>query len=170
MNDSIGQPSTVFLSIFFDIFVFIFIRHCLYLHFKCYPLSWFPLQKPLSHPPTPTPAHQPIHSCFYVLAFPSTGACSLLTTSPPFVVQHSHPLLHKQLEPWVSLCVLFGWWFSPWELWRYWLVHIVVPPMGLQAPSAPLVLSLAPPLGTLCSVQRLAESITSVFVTHCPRL
>jgi hypothetical protein len=50
------------------------------------------------------------------------------------------------------------------------LVHIVVPPMGLQAPSAPLVLSLAPPLGTLCSVQRLAESITSVFVTHCPRL
>jgi hypothetical protein len=31
--------------------------------------------------------------------------------------------------------------------------------MGLQTPSAPLVLSLAPPLGTLCSVQWLAESI-----------
>jgi hypothetical protein len=31
--------------------------------------------------------------------------------------------------------------------------------MGLQTPSAPLVLSLAPPLGALCSVQWLAESI-----------
>jgi hypothetical protein len=27
--------------------------------------------------------------------------------------------------------VLGGWWFSPWELWGYWLVHIDVPPMGL---------------------------------------
>ena len=42
---------------------------------------------------------------------------------------------------------------------RYWLVHIVVPPVGLQAPSAPSILSLSPPLGTLCSVQWLAESI-----------
>jgi hypothetical protein len=39
------------------------------------------------------------------------------------------------------------------------LVHIVVPSMGLQTPSAPSVLSLAPPLGTLCSVQKLAESL-----------
>jgi hypothetical protein len=36
---------------------------------------------------------------------------------------------------------------------------IVVPPMGLQTPSAPSVLSLDLPLGTLCSVQWLAESI-----------
>ena len=36
---------------------------------------------------------------------------------------------------------------------------VVVPPMGLQTPSAPWGLSLAPPLGTLCSVQWLAESI-----------
>ena len=28
----------------------------------------------------------------------------------------------------------------------YWLVHIVVPPIGLQIASAPWVLSLAPPL------------------------
>jgi hypothetical protein len=41
----------------------------------------------------------------------------------------------------------------------YWLVHIVVPPMGLQTPSAPWILSLVPPLGTLCSVQWLTESI-----------
>jgi hypothetical protein len=32
-------------------------------------------------------------------------------------------------------------------------------PMGLQTTSAPWVLSLAPSLGTLCSIQWLAESI-----------
>ena len=64
-----------------------------------------------------------------------------------------------QLEPCVSPCVFFGWWFSPRELWRYWSVHIFVPPMGLQTPSAPWVLSLAPSLGTLCSIQWMAVSI-----------
>jgi hypothetical protein len=29
----------------------------------------------------------------------------------------------------------------------YWLVHNVVPPIGLQIPLAPWVFSLAPPLG-----------------------
>ena len=64
-----------------------------------------------------------------------------------------------QLEPWAPSCILFGWWFSPCELWGVWLVDIVVLPMGLQTPSAPSVLSLTPPLGTLCSVQWLAVSI-----------
>ena len=62
-------------------------------------------------------------------------------------------ILHMQLRPWAPPCVLFGWWFSPWEIWGYWLVHIVVPPMELQTPSAPWVLSLAPSLEILCSVQ-----------------
>jgi hypothetical protein len=31
----------------------------------------------------------------------------------------------------------------------YWLVHNVVPPIGLQIPSAPWLFSLAPPLGAL---------------------
>jgi hypothetical protein len=39
------------------------------------------------------------------------------------------------------------------------VVHIVVPLMGLQTPSAPWVLSLAPPLGTLYSIQWIAVSI-----------
>ena len=34
----------------------------------------------------------------------------------------------------------------------YWLVHNVVPPIGLQIPLAPWVLSLAPPLGALCRI------------------
>ena len=35
----------------------------------------------------------------------------------------------------------------------YWLVQIVVLPIGLQTPSAPWVLSLAAPLGAMCSIQ-----------------
>jgi hypothetical protein len=63
------------------------------------------------------------------------------------------------LEPWVPPCILFGWWFSPWELWGVWLVDIVVLLMGLQAPSAPSVLSLTPPSGTPCSFQWLTKNI-----------
>ena len=99
----------------------------------------------LTHPPTPsflswhssTMGHQ---------AFSEPKA------SPPIDVQQGHPMLHMQLKSWVPPCVLCGWWFSPWELWGYWLVHLVVPPMGLQTPSGPWVLSLAPSLGTLCSI------------------
>jgi hypothetical protein len=43
--------------------------------------------------------------------------------------------------------------------WRVWLVDTVVLPMGLRTPSAPWVLSLTLPLGTLRSVQPLAASI-----------
>ena len=74
-------------------------------------------------------------------------------------VQQGHPWLHMQLEPCFPPCVLFVWWFSPRELWRIWLVHIVVPPMGLQPHSTPSVLYLSPPLGNLCSVPWLAVSI-----------
>jgi hypothetical protein len=45
-----------------------------------------------------------------------------------------HLLIHMQLET-----------RAP----GYWLVHIVVPPIELQFPLAPCVLSLAPPLGAL---------------------
>jgi len=134
------------------VFFFIFIRYFLYLYFKCYPLSWFSLQKPplpsllplFTNPLTPascschppTPGHQPF-----------TGP----RASPPIDDCLGRPLLHIQLEPWVPPCVLFGWWFSPRELWGYWLVHTVVHPMGQQNPPVPWVLSLAPSLGTLCS-------------------
>jgi hypothetical protein len=64
-----------------------------------------------------------------------------------------------QLEPRVPPCVFFDWWLSPRELWGYWLFHIVVPPIGLQTPSAPWVLSLAPSLGTLRAVQWMTVSI-----------
>jgi hypothetical protein len=48
--------------------------------------------------------------------------------------QLGHLLIHMQLES-----------RAP----GYWLVHNVLPPIGLQIPLAPWVLSLAPPLGAL---------------------
>jgi hypothetical protein len=48
--------------------------------------------------------------------------------------QLGHLLIHMQLESRAA---------------GYWLVHNVVPPVGLQIPLSPWILSLAPPLGAL---------------------
>ena len=125
-------------------------------------LSPFLVSPPeVPYPLPPSPAHQPIHSHFLTLAFPYTGHRTFTgpRDSPPIDDWPGHLLLHMQLEPWVPPCVFFDWWFSPWELWGYWLVHIVVPPMRLQTPSAPWIFSLVPSLGTLCSIQWIAVSI-----------
>ena len=125
-------------------------------------------QNPLSHPSSPwfyEGVPLPTHSCLPALVFPYTGTSSLHRAKG--LSSHSwgghswqgRPLLHVQLEPWVPLCVLFGWWFSPWEIWGVWLVGTVVLPMGLQTPSALSILFLNPPLGTPCSVQCLAVSM-----------
>ena len=88
---------------------FLLIRYLLTLHFKCCPLSWFPLWNPpissmlplLTNPPTPTsyPWHSPTlrHRAFI-------GP----RASPPIDHRLGHRLLHMQLEPWVLPCVLFG--------------------------------------------------------------
>ena len=64
-----------------------------------------------------------------------------------------------KLEPWVPPGILFGWWFRTWELWGDWLVHIIVPPMGLQTFSAPWVLSLC------CSIE---DPMLSLFIYWSP--
>jgi hypothetical protein len=113
-------------------FIGFFIRYFLHLHFKCYPKS--PLYPPPTLLPNPlTPASWPWHSpVLEHMIFPRPRA------SHPIDGQLGHPLLHMQLET---------------QLLGYWLVHIVVPPIGLQTPLAPWVLSLAPSLGALCSIQ-----------------
>jgi hypothetical protein len=49
------------------------------------------------------------------------------------------------------------------DLQGYWLVHIVVPPIGLQFPLVPWVLSLAPPLGPCVSSNSWLWASASVF-------
>jgi hypothetical protein len=59
----------------------------------------------------------------------------------------------------LHMYVLFGWWFSPWELWGVLVSSYCCSSYELQTPSAPSVLSLTSPLGTPYSIQWLALSI-----------
>ena len=125
-------------------------------------LSPFPVHLPkISYAFFPPPVPQPTHPYSWPWHSPILGNRTFIgpRASLPIDDWLGHPLLHMQLEPPVPPCVFLDWWFSPKELWGYWLVHINVPPMGLQTPSTIWVLSLAPPLGTLCSVQWMTVSI-----------
>jgi hypothetical protein len=139
----------------FHLICFSFLLNNFFIYISNYILfSCFFLGKPLSHPLFP---------CVYECVPPPTQfppphldiplpCLSQDKGPPPMNVQQGHPLLLMQLGPWVPPCVLFSWWFSPCEFWGVWLFHIFVLPMGLQTPSAPLALSLTPPLGTPCHV------------------
>jgi hypothetical protein len=124
---------TVTLTFFLVCKVFFpfFIRYLAHLHFQCY-------TKSPPYPPTPTTL--PTHSPFLALAFPCTGAYKVCKSNGPLFADGrlGHLLIHMQLET-----------RAP----GYWLVHIVVPPIVLQFPLVPWVLSLVPPSGALWSIQ-----------------
>jgi hypothetical protein len=93
----IGHP---WLSVEEEIF---FIGYFLYLHFKCYPLSWFPLQKhtlPLFPPPLPLLTNSPTPTS-WAWHSPTLGHTAFIgqRASLPIDVPLGHPLLHMQLEP-----------------------------------------------------------------------
>jgi hypothetical protein len=93
--------------------------------------------------PIPSPPHFPTHSFpfFFGPGVPLYwGIYSLQVqwASLSSDGRLGHLLIHMQLES-----------RAP----GYWLVHNVVPPIGLQIPLAPWVLSIAPPLGALWSIQ-----------------
>jgi hypothetical protein len=125
-------------------------------------LSPFLVSPPkIPYPFPPPPAPQPTHSHSRSWHSPILGHRTFTRPRnfPPIDDRLGHPQLQIQLEPQVPPCVFFDWWFSSKELWGHWLVHVDVPPMGLQTPSAPWVLSLAPSLGALCSIQWMTVSI-----------
>jgi hypothetical protein len=101
------------------------------------PFASLPSKKPLSPPPPPAP--QPTHSHSWSWHSPILGhrAFTGPRASPPIDDWLGHPLIHIQLEPQVPPCVFFDGGIVPRSFWGYWLVHIDVPPMGLQTPSAP---------------------------------
>jgi hypothetical protein len=147
----LSGSSFLFSSLF--VFVFAFLIYFLLDIFFIYisnviSFPGFPSEKFLLPIPSPCSPTHPL-----ILSSPEYRTFTGPRASPPIDVQGGHPLLHMQLEPWVPSRIFFDWWFRPRELWGYLLVHIVVPPMGLQTLSVPWVLSLAPSLGILCSVQ-----------------
>ena len=138
------------------LFLIFLIRYLLKLHFKRYTLSSFPLQKPSISSPSPCST-----TALYVpdLAFPYTGALSL---------HRNHGLFSQWClkSPSSATYVAGAMFFHVYSLLGSLVpgssgvrvVHIIAPLLGLQTSSAPWVLSLVPPLGTLCSICRLVGS------------
>jgi hypothetical protein len=81
------------------------------------------------------------------------------SASPPIDDLLGHPLLLILLKQQVPTSVFFDCLYCSKEFWGYWLVHINVPPMGLQTLPAPWVLSLSFSLWNLCSVIWMTVSI-----------
>ena len=100
LNMAYQQPTGFIFSSSFSSLLKRLIRHFLYLHFKCYSLSSFPLQPPpiptalslLTNPPTPDHLFCYFPTLWYQ-SFTEPRACPLRD------VPQSHPLLHIQLEP-----------------------------------------------------------------------
>jgi hypothetical protein len=92
-------------------------------------------------PPTMHPAPQTTHSCILALAFPYNGAYNLCKTK-------GLSSQGRQTRPTSATYAA-----KDTSTGGYWLVHIIVPPIGLQTPLAPWVLSTPPSLGALCSIQ-----------------
>jgi len=120
----------------------------MYLHFKCYPLSSLPspslcFYEDASTPPT----HFPLNTLMFLIHWanmPSQDQELLLLLVPDntilcYICSWSHGSPH--------VYSLVGDLF-PGALGAFWLVDTVLP-MRLQTPSAPSVLCLAPPLGSL---------------------
>jgi hypothetical protein len=122
----------------FFLFFIIFIRCFLHLHFKCYPKS------PLYPPPRPAPI--PTHSHLLALAFPCTGAYSLLDqgASLPNDGRLGHLLLHMQLETPVLGVLVSSYCCSTYRV---------------ADPFSTWVFFLAPTLGVLCSILEMTVSI-----------
>jgi hypothetical protein len=151
-----------YVCLFVCLFVFFIFSYYIFSLFTWQMLSPFLVSPPkILYPITPPTALQPTHSHSWSWHSPILEHRTFTgpRASPPIDGQLGHPLWHIQLGPKVPLCVFFDWWYSSKELWEYWLVHIVVPPMKLRIPSAPWVLSLAPSLGNLCSIQWVTVSI-----------
>jgi hypothetical protein len=132
--------------VYFKHFLNIFITYFPQLHFQCYPKS--PPYPPHHFPTHPFPFFFgpgiPLYWSIYSLRFQWASLSS--------DGQLGHLLIHMQLES---------------RAQEYWLVHIVVPPIGLQIPLAPWVLSLAPPHNQLPNADTIAY--TSKILLKGPR-
>jgi hypothetical protein len=125
--------------------------------------------------PLQTPYPVPPPSCFYECATPPTQPLPPHCSSIPLhwdtePSQDQGPPLPLMPDK-AILCYICSWshgslhvysfvgGLAPETSGKVWLVDVFVLSIGLQTPSAPSVLTLTPPLGTLCSVQWLSASI-----------
>jgi hypothetical protein len=124
-----------------------------------YPFSLPPASMRLLH-------HLPTHSCLSTLTFLYPGSSNLHKSKglhPQWCQTRQSSATYPARDKGTP-CILFGWCLSPWELLGVWYIDIVVLPMELQSPSAPIVLTPTAPLGSLRLLQRLAVSILIYIV------
>jgi hypothetical protein len=123
-----GQTWHLFVCVCVCVCVWVCVFYWIFSLFTFQMLSPFLVPLPPAETPypiSPLPAsmrespHPPTHSCLPGLTSPTLGHWAFTgpRTSPPIDAWQGHPLLHMRLELWVTPCLLFGWWFSPWELW-----------------------------------------------------
>jgi hypothetical protein len=140
-----AEPSLQNLCMSFILFYFILFFCFLHIYFFLIFLKIFLLHIFLNYisnaipkvPYTPPPTSLPTHSHVFGPGIPlywSIYSLHVQWASLSSDGRLGHLLIHMQLES-----------RAP----GYWLVHNVVPPIGLQIPLAPWVISLAPPLGAL---------------------
>jgi hypothetical protein len=153
--------SSISFSVYFSFFTLI-----LFIYISNVILLCFPSTSP--HPLLPVPCFYesasppPIHFCLSVLAFPYSDSSGFHWTKGLLsqwcqIRQSSALYTHGAMG---NPCVLFGSWFSPWDLRGICLVGIAILSMRLQTPLVPTVLALTSfPLGFSCSVQCLAVYI-----------
>jgi hypothetical protein len=123
--------------------LFFLIEYFLYLHFKCYPLSWSltpEIPYPIPSPPAslrvfPPPTHPlqpprpgiPLH--WGTKPSQDQGPLIPLMSNKTilcYICSWSHGFLHVYL--------IFGWRFSPWELWGVWLFWYCFSSYGVANP------------------------------------
>jgi hypothetical protein len=135
-----------------SIFLFSLIIYFIYLHPKCFPLL-VPPSRLLLPFPSPFPLRGSPLPCM-----PLLWALSLYRIRHTYSTEARQgiPQLHMCQEPQTSLCTLFGWWLSLWELpevqvnWQYWSFYRVAILFSSFNPSPNYligVLDLLPVLG-----------------------
>ena len=113
-----------------------------YLHFKCCPLSWFPLHKP----PIPFPLPPATMRVFPHPLLPHRPGIPLhwdieptQDQGPPLLLMPDKAILcYICIWSHGSLSTLLGWWSSPWEHWVVWPVNVVFPVGSQNPPLFPL--------------------------------
>ena len=136
----------------------------IYLHSKCCCSSYSASKRFSVHPtslclwegsPLPTfywpiphsPTHPDPHASYPPLGYQVYN--KVLDTSSPTEARQDSPLLHKFQGPYTRACMIFGLWFSLWELPRVWICWYSRSFYGFPSPSTPSFLSIT----LLCGLQ-----------------
>jgi hypothetical protein len=176
LESGLFQSKISYVLDFYIHAIFFIIGYFIYLHFKCYPLSWFPLCKPPISSPLPPVSmrvllHPPIHPLL-----PHCSGLPLHWGIEPS--QDQGPPLPLILDK-AILCYMCSWSHGSLHVYSFvgglvlgtcrgWWVDLVgwycCLSYGVANPFSSSVLPLTSPLGSPCSIRWLSARTASIFV------